>query len=154
MSADSSSSHCASSITHKHRPDPGRVRQQRQHGQADQERIGRWPAHQPEGHAQRPLLRPGQPVHAVQEGDEQLVNGGKAQGHLRLDRYRPDDLQVRGTLDRIVEQRRLPHSGLPPQDQRAAHPGPHAVEHLVECLLLGAAVHQPHPTTVALIALV
>ena len=57
-----------------------------------------------------------------------------------------------GALDRVVEQRRLPHPGLPPKHQRPAHPGAHAVEHLVERLLLGAAVDQPHPTTVAPVA--
>ena len=79
MSADSSSSHCASSITHSTGRDLGGVREQRQHGQADQERIGRRPAHQPEGHAERPPLRLGQPVHGGQEGDEQLVDGGETQ---------------------------------------------------------------------------
>jgi len=40
------------------------------------------------------------------------MDRGEAHGHLRLNRYRPDDLQVLGTLDRVVEQHRLPHSGL------------------------------------------
>ena len=64
------------------RPHLGGVGQQRQHGQADQERIGRRPAHQPEGHTERPPLPLGQPVHGRQEGDEQLVNRSKAQSHL------------------------------------------------------------------------
>ena len=34
----------------QHRPHLGHMGEQRQHGQADQERIGRRPAHQPEGH--------------------------------------------------------------------------------------------------------
>jgi hypothetical protein len=44
---------------------PGRrgVREQREYGQADQERIGRRAALQSEGHAQRTPLRLGQPLH-------------------------------------------------------------------------------------------
>jgi hypothetical protein len=82
-----------------------------------------------------------------------LVDRGEAHGHLRLNRHRPDDLQVLGTLDRVVEQRRLPHSGLPSEDQCPAHSGPHAVEHLVERLLFRVAVNQQHPTPLSLIAL-
>ena len=54
----------------QHRSHLGHVRKQRQHSQTDQERIGRRAGHQPEGYAQRPPLRPGQPVHAVQEAKE------------------------------------------------------------------------------------
>jgi hypothetical protein len=82
-----------------------------------------------------------------------LVDRGEAHSHLRLNRHRPDDLQVLGTLDRVVEQRRLPHSGLPSKDQCPAHSGPHAVEHLVERLLFRVAVNQQHPTPLSLIAL-
>ena len=138
----------------QHRPHLGHVRKQRQHSQTDQERIGRRPGHQPEGHAQRPPLRPGQPVHAVQEGKEQAMDGGEAQAGLGLDSHYPDDLQVRGALGCVVEERRLPHSRLPPQDQRAAHAPADAVKDLADHLLLCAAVDQPHPTTIALIALV
>ena len=81
------------------------------------------------------------------------MDRGEAHGHLRLDRHHPDDLQVLGTLDRVVEQRRLPHSGLASEDQRPAHSGPNAVEHLVERLLFRVAVNQQHPTPLSLIAL-
>jgi hypothetical protein len=32
-----------------------------------------------------------------------LVDRGEAHGHLGLNRHRPDDLQVLGTLDRVVK---------------------------------------------------
>ena len=76
------------------------------------------------------------------------MNGGKSQALLRLDCHRPDDLHIRGALDRIVEQCRFADSGQPPQDQGAAHPGTHAAQHPVDRALLSAAVDQPHVTTV------
>jgi hypothetical protein len=57
--------------------DKASLRGRHQHGRADHEQISRRAAHQTEGHAQRPPLRPRQPVHAVQEGNEQQMNGGK-----------------------------------------------------------------------------
>jgi hypothetical protein len=132
---------------HKTGPVPGRVRQQRQHGQTNQERIGRRPAHQAKRHTQRLPLRPRKPIQALPEGHQQLVNGGETQTHLGLGRHHPHDLQIRGPVDRVVEQRRLSHPRLAPQHEGAAHPGPHAVEHVVQRLLLSAAVHQPHRRT-------
>jgi hypothetical protein len=60
--------------------DLGRLREQRQHGQTNQERIGGRPAHQPECHTQRSPLRLGKPVRGGQELDQQLVNGGPTHG--------------------------------------------------------------------------
>ena len=128
----------------QHRPSPGRLREQREHGQTDQERVGRRAAHQSEGHAECPLLRLGQPIHGGQQGYEQLVDSGETQGPLRLDGHHPDDLQVRGALYGVVEQRRLPDSGLTPEDQRAAHTRTHAVEHCLKRQLLRVAVDEPH----------
>ncbi len=139
----------------QHRPVPGRVREQREHGQADQERIGGRPAHQSERHAQRLPLRPGQPVHAVQKGKEQLMDGGEAQARLRLDRHHPDDLQVRGVLRlRSRAAQTSPHRAHPEGPARRSCQLRTLSSSSSQRLLLRAAVHQPHPTTVALIALV
>ena len=73
------------------------------------------------------------------------MDGGEAQAGLGLDSHYPDDLQVRGALGCVVEERRLPHSRLPPQDQRAAHAPADAVKDLADHLRLCAAVDQPHP---------
>ena len=66
------------------------------------------------------------------------MDGGEAKAHLRLDGDRPDDLQVPGALDGVAEQCGLPHTGLTPEDQRAAHSPADAVENLVQRLLLRA----------------
>ncbi len=84
------------------RPDLGGIREQRQHRQADQERIRRRPARQLEGHTQRPPLRLGQPVHGGQERDKQLVDSGKAQSHFRLDCHRPDWRYYGDNVARVV----------------------------------------------------
>jgi hypothetical protein len=76
------------------------------------------------------------------------VDGGETQGLLRLHRDGPDDLQVRGPLDGVVEQRGLADAGLAPEDQRTAHAGADAIEQRVQRLLFGAAVDQPHFSTV------
>jgi hypothetical protein len=77
------------------------------------------------------------------------VDGGETQGLLRLDRHRPEDLQVRRALDGVIQQCRLPDSRLTPEDQRAGQPGTHAVEQRVQRLLFGPAVDEPHALTVA-----
>jgi hypothetical protein len=69
------------------------------------------------------------------------VDGGEGQDHLRLDGDGPDDLQVPGVLHGVAEQRGLPHTGLTPKDQRAAHPPADAVENLVQRLLLRLAAY-------------
>jgi hypothetical protein len=128
----------------QNRPDLGRVRQQRKHGEADQERIGRRPAHQPKRDPQRPTLRLGQPVQGREEREEQLVDTGEAESLLGLNRHHPDNLQVRGALNCIVEQCRLSHSGLTAHDQHAAHTPADAIEQLFERTPLSVAVDEPH----------
>ena len=105
----------------QHRPVLGGVREQREHGQADQERIGRRPAHQPERHAERPPLRLGQPVHAGRRGRSSWWTAAKP-------RLVSDSTATIRTICRsaacshcVVEQRGLPDPGLTPEDQRAAH---------------------------------
>ncbi len=132
----------------QHRPVLRGVREEGENRQADQEGIRRRLAHQAEGDAQRPPLRHGQPVHPVKQREEQLVDAGEAQALLGLDGRRPEDLQVGGAMDGVVQQRRLPDPGLPAQDQHSAHPSAHAVQQLVQRLLLGMAVDEPHPLIV------
>ena len=106
----------------QHGPGLGGVGQQREHRQADEERIGRRSGHQTEGHAQRPALRLGQAVHGGQERHEQLVDGGEAEVLLRLDGHHADDLHVSRELHSVAEQRRLAHARLTAEHQRTAHP--------------------------------
>ena len=143
-SADSSSSHCASSITHS----TGRVSAASDSSvsTARPTRNGSagGPDTSPKATPQRAALRLGQAVHGGQERHQQLVDGGEAEALLRLDGHHADDLHVPGALHGVAEQRRLAHPGLAPEHQRTAHPPADAVEHPAERLLLGAAVDQPH----------
>ena len=128
----------------QHGPGLGRIRQQREHRQPDEERIGRRSGHQTEGHAQRAALRIGKALHRGQERHEQLVDGGEAEALLRLDGHRADDLHVSRKLHRIAKERRLAHARLTPEHQRTAHTLANTLQHPAERLLLGAAVDQPH----------
>ena len=73
------------------------------------------------------------------------MDSGEGQCHFRLDGDRPDDLHVPGLPHGVAEQRGLAHTGLTPQDQRAARAPADGVEDLAERLRLRPAVEQPHP---------
>ena len=81
---------------------------------------------------------------SLQEFAVYLRGNREAQAGLGLDSHYPDNLQVRGGFGCVVEECRLPHSWLPPQDQRAAHAPADAVKDLADHLLLCAAVDKPH----------
>lgn len=124
--------------------DLGRLREQRERREADEERIGRGARYQSESHAQRTVLRSRKTVQSRQERQEQLMRGGEAEMALRLNRHNSDDLHVTRLLYRIVQQRRLSDPGLPPQHLRAAPTAADAVQHGSQRLLLHPAIDQPH----------
>jgi hypothetical protein len=70
----------------------------------------------------------GQPVDPVQDGSQELVQGGEVELRLGLDRPRPQDPQVGGLLDRVLEQRRLPGTSLAAEDEHPAPRRPRAVD--------------------------
>src|SRR5262249_38653746 len=51
---------------------------------------------------------------------------------LRLDPRHPDHIKVRGRTGGVAEQRGLPGSGLPPQDQDRTQPPPHRSQGAVD----------------------
>jgi hypothetical protein len=61
---------------------PGRLRQQAQHGQADEEAIGGRPLPQAEGGAERVRLRPGQVLEMTEHRQAQLLEARERQLHL------------------------------------------------------------------------
>ena len=80
--AEAWSSHWQSSTTPASGRRRGRLRQQAQDGQTDQEAIGRRPLHQREGRPERVRLRRGQVLEMAEHRDAQLLEARKGQLHL------------------------------------------------------------------------
>jgi hypothetical protein len=74
---------------------PGRLGQQAQHRQADEEMIRRRPRPQAQGDRERVALRLRQERKAVEHRGAELVKSGKCQLHLRLHTRDPYQPQVR-----------------------------------------------------------
>ena len=112
---------------------PARVRQQREHGQRDQERVrGVRGGLQAERDPQGRRLRSGQAVHAGQQRAEQLVH--RRVGQARLGR-RPGGRQhagAAGPLARVPEQGGLADPRLAAEQQAAALAGLRPAEHRVD----------------------
>ena len=121
-----------------------RLRQQGEDGEAHQERVGRRAAELSERDLQCSPLWIGQPIGRRKQGEEQLVHAGEGQRPLRLDGHHADDLHVGCGVDDLLEEGGLAGTRVAPDDQRAADPGPHAVQQLVERLLLCAVTDQSH----------
>ena len=104
----------------QHRTRLRQLGQQRQARDRDQEAILPRPLPQPERSLQRCGLRLREPLEQVQRRSHELMQPGERQLGLRLDPARRQHLHVARPLPRILQQRRLAHARLAPQDQRAA----------------------------------
>ena len=120
----------------------GGVGQQGKHRQADQEPVGLCPRAQPECRPERIALRRRQPPEAAQHRPAQLVQAGKGKLHFRLDPGRPDNLEARGTLGGVTQQRCLSYPWFAAQHQHRALPGPRIRQQPVQPCTLGAAARQ------------
>ena len=98
----------------------GRVGDQAEHGEADEELLRRGPRAQAEDGPERVALRTRQPREPVEQRDAQLMQARVGQFHLGLDPDGAHQGHVRRRGDQVLQQRRLPDPGLAPQDQRAA----------------------------------
>jgi hypothetical protein len=131
-------------VDHAHeRPLGGHLRQQAEHGQADQEPIRRGPRFQAKRYAERGPLRPRQPAQTIEHRPAQLVQRGEGQLHLRLDPDRPGHLQVRCLPDRVVQQGRLPGARFAPDDQYRAVSVTRLVEQPAQDLAFVPSPEQP-----------
>jgi hypothetical protein len=101
---------------------------------------------QPEGDAQRILLRAGQPPEPVEHRRAQLVQSGERELHLRLDARRPRDAAPRGAPGGVLQQRRLADPRLAAQDQHPALTGPDALHQTVQRLALAPPAEQSAPS--------
>ena len=90
----------------------GRLRGQADGAEPDQERVGRGALVQTQGRAEGIGLRLWQLGDLVQDGSEQAVQGGVPEGTLGLDAGEPDEQEVLGAPDDVVDERGLPHARL------------------------------------------
>ena len=120
----------------------GRLGQEAQHRQGDEEVIRSRSSLQPEGDAQRILLRAGQPVQPAEHGRAQLMQARERKLHLRLDARRAHDAAPRRALRQVLQQCRLAEAGFASQDQYAAVARLDADEQPVQRLALAAPATQ------------
>jgi hypothetical protein len=128
------------------RPLLGHLREQAQRAHTDQEAVGALGGGEPEGAPERGRLGSGKPLDMVEHGPDELMQGREGQLRLRLDAGAPQHPHVlRGAVGGIGEQRRLAHTDLAANHQRAAAQLARIGEQAVDrCALLPAAVkHGP-----------
>jgi hypothetical protein len=118
------------------------IGQQAQHRQADEEAIVWSRTRQAERRAQGVPLRVWQAPDPIEHRPAQLVQPRERELHLRVDSGGPRDAQIRRRFEHVLEKRRLPDPGIAAHDQHTARPGPHGVEHTIECRTLAASPPQ------------
>jgi hypothetical protein len=106
----------------------GRLRQQTQEREPDEESIRRVCRPQPERHAKGLALRARQPLQPIHHRCAQLLKGRERELHLPLDADRPRDTEAQRRRDRVPQQRRLAHPRLPSHDEDSALPTAHRLE--------------------------
>jgi hypothetical protein len=121
---------------------PGHLRQQAQHGEADEEPIRSVAGAQPEHDLQRVALRAWQKLEPVEQRPAQLMQAGVCQLHLRLHPDRPDDGRILRLPRDVFQERRLPDPGLSPHDQRPALPSADIPDEPGEHLALPSSTEQ------------
>ena len=121
----------------------GRIGQQTQCRQGDQE-VVRGPAFlQAERHPQSISLGARDPVEAVEDRRAQLVQTSERKLHLGLHPCRSRDTTPGRLLGDGVQQHRLADPWLAAQHQDPALPDPHICQQSVQCLALGAPAQHP-----------
>src|SRR5262249_37525643 len=108
------------------------VREQAQHRQPDEEPVGGCARAQSKHRPERLSLRLWEPREPVEKWSAQLMEAGIRQLHLRLRPDCPEDREIRRRVDNVPQQRRLPHPGLTPQDQRPALAAADRRDHIIE----------------------
>jgi len=129
----------------QYRPVAGRLGQQRQGRERDQEAVRYRPGGLPEHHTEPARLGFGQPVDPVQYRQQQPVQRGVAEVGLRFDTGRPEHPEPGGALGRVPQQGGLANARLTPQDDAAPLPGPYPGQQRIE---RGPLLHPPvqHPS--------
>ena len=102
------SSHCASSTTHSSGRSSAVSESRLSAARATRNRSGARAGAEPEHDLSASRCGAGSRSRPVEQRHTQLVQAGKRKLHLRLDAHRPNDRQVRGRFDQVLQQRRLP----------------------------------------------
>ena len=116
----------------------GRLGQQTQDREGNEEAIRCSAVVQPERRPQRVSLRARQPVELAEHRRAQLMQPGERELHLRLNPRDPGDATLRGPLGDVLQQRRLADPRLAAQDLHRALPRTDALQLAVQCLALDA----------------
>jgi hypothetical protein len=120
------------------RPSGGRVGEQAQDAQADQEPVRGRPGADAERGPQRRALRIGQALETIQHRRAQLMQRGEGELHLRLDPHHPRDPAAVRTPGQVVKQSGLAYPRLAPHHQRPARAGADRLDQLIEYGTFGA----------------
>ena len=123
----------------------GGLREQAEHGDADQKTVLDGRRREAERTGERGRLRVGEPLEAVEDGMEELVQRGERELGLRFDAAGAQHPHPRGLRDRVPEQSRLADAGLAPDHQRAAARGPGVCDQALDSGRLGLSAEK-HPT--------
>jgi hypothetical protein len=130
----------------QHGPPLGHLGEQAEDGHRGQEPVVVAATLQAERGPKGRGLGPGQAPDLTEDRPQQLVQAGEGQLGLGLDAARLQDLHVGSMLDGILEQRRLPRTSLPAQDEDAAPETPGGVQERRQRRALGVpAVQHHHP---------
>src|SRR5207247_313367 len=89
-------------------------------------------------------LRTGEPIQSVEHRRTQLMQRSERELHLRLCADGMCDPQVRGRLDRVLEQGGLPYPRLAEKDEHPASPGPPTRKQTINHPALAAPTQQHH----------
>ena len=118
------------------------LREQAEHGQPEQEAVGRRTDAQTEGRTDRILLPLGDVGQPVQQRRAQLVQPRERQLRLGLHACRLHHPVAVIPPDQVLEQRRLADPGLTPDDEGSTDAAAHAGKEFVELPALFAPTHQ------------
>jgi hypothetical protein len=132
----------------KQRPFFRRLRQEAEYSQRDRKTLAEWLLRKRESRAQRRRLRWRQPVKAVENRPDDLMEPRKRQLRFRLDPGTAKHHESLGLRDRVLKERRLPSPWLAPNHQHPAEPGTRLCEQAIDHRRLGAAADK-HDTMIS-----
>jgi hypothetical protein len=114
----------------------GRLRQQAEDGQPDQEPVRGRPGAESESDAKRVVLGLREALDVLEERGTQLLNRRERELHLGLDPERPGDPKPPSRLDRVLEQCGLADARLSTHHQNPAVPAGRGPQQPIERLAL------------------
>jgi hypothetical protein len=121
----------------------GRIGQQVEHGQTDDETVRRKSAAEAKSGPQRGALRSRESVEAIQHRRAQLMYPGEGELHLRLDTDGARHPAAGRVFGHVVQQRRLAYALLATDHQGPALPRMNGLDETVEHVARGSSAPKP-----------